>query len=78
MIHLITLTHKHGEDVIVLAEAPTSEQIKEIETWYSKVHDLDVAAHYYSEVNLDTVQEPSVYIRTLKSTYEYYNKGDAA
>jgi hypothetical protein len=28
MIHLVTLTHKHGEDVIVLNKAPTTTEVQ--------------------------------------------------
>jgi len=75
MIHLVTLTHKHGEDVIVLAEAPTTTEVREIETWYSKVHDIDVYAQYYQEMSLKSIQDPKAYIRRLKGMYECLHKG---
>ena len=71
MIHVVTLNHRHGEDIILLNEAPTEEQLQQIQTLFSKVHDIDVTSHYSHE---DRAQDPKAYIDRLKEMWEDLNK----
>lgn len=71
MIHVVTLNHKHGEDIILLSEAPTKRQLRQIQTLFSKVHDIDVTSHYSHE---DRAKDPKAYINGLKEMWEALNK----
>mgnify|MGYP003119360666 CR=1 FL=1 len=48
-IHIITLSHKHGEDFILTKDAPTKEQLKIMKKDYEKAHDIEIFdCHYHS------------------------------
>lgn len=53
-IHVITLSHKHGEDIVLTKDAPTELQLKEMKSVYEKAHDIEIyGAHYtfYEDTN---------------------------